>query len=171
MLMPFGDILPHLIGRGHARKHGEHAGLVVAEAIRPRRLAQIRALLQQRRRNGCRQIGQTSATCGLHDHHRLAVLAGNLHVATRLHHGAFPVQIVNLQLNEVHLGMVVEQLIERFRTVVHAEAHIADFASGLHLLRPFPHTEVIELLRALTAHVVQQVVIHVVGAQPFKRRI
>ena len=165
MLMPFGDVLPYLIGRGHAGKHRENAGLVIAETIRPRCLAQIGARLQQRRRNGCRQIGQTSATCGLHDHHRLAVLAGNLHIATRLHHGAFPIQIVHLQLDEVHLGMLVEQPIERLRAIVHTEAHVADLAGGLHLLRPFPQTEIIELLRTLAAHVVQQIIIHIVGAQ------
>ena len=168
MLVPFGDVLPYLVGRGHAGKHGEDAELVVAEAIRPRRLAQIRARFKQRRRNGRRQIGQTAAARGFHDHHRLTMLAGNLHVAARLHHRALPIQIVHLQLDEVHFGMLVEQLVERLRAVVHAEAHVADLASGLHLLRPFPQTEVVELFRALAAHVVQQIIVHIVGAQALK---
>ena len=171
VLTPFRYVLFHLAKRRHARKHRHDIGLVEAEAVRPRHLAEVGASGQKRRGHGFGQIGQTTASCRFHHHNRLVVLARDLHVAARLDNRTFPIQIVHLQLDEVHLRMRLQQFLKRIGAIVHAEAHVANFASRLHLLRPFPQTEVVELLRTLAAYVVQQVVVHIVGAQTLKRRV
>ena len=66
--------------------------------------------------------------------------------------------------------MVGKYAIERLGTIVHGEADVADQAVLLGLLREVPHPPIVEDLRALSAHVVEQVEIDVVGSQPLKRR-
>ena len=66
--------------------------------------------------------------------------------------------------------MVGEYAIERLGAIVHGEADVADQAVLLGLLCEVPHPPIVEDLRALSTHVVQQVEIDVVGSQPLKRR-
>ena len=98
------------------------------------------------------------------------MLGGHFHAATRLHNRAFPIKVVHLQLHEFHLGMVGEYAIKRLGAIVHGEADVADQAVLLGLLCEVPHPPIVEDLRALSTHVVQQVEIDVVGSQPLKRR-
>ena len=98
------------------------------------------------------------------------MLRGHLHAAARLHHRIVPIEVVHLQLHEVHFGMRGEQLLQRIGPVVHGEADVPDEAALLRVQREIPHAVLVELGRALAAHVVQQVEVHVVQPHALQRR-
>ena len=95
----------------------------------------------------------------------------NFHAFARFHHGVFPVEVIHLQLDKIHIRMIGEQLVQRFGVVMHRETQVLDNAFGFLLRGPFPHSVLIEFRRARTAHVMQQVKVDVVGAQTLQRSI
>ena len=86
------------------------------------------ALLSEHVAHACGKIYEAAATCRLHNDYGHAVLLGYFHAATRLDHGVFPVQIVHLQLDEVHVGVLGQYIVEGFGSIMDGKAHIADFA-------------------------------------------
>ena len=95
----------------------------------------------------------------------------NFHAFARFHHRIFPVEVIHLQLDKIHIGMIGEQLVQRFGVVMHRETQVLDNTFGFLLRGPFPHSVLIEFRRARTAHVMQQVEIDVISAQAFERSI
>lgn len=88
------------------------------------------------------------------------------HAATRLNHGVFPVQVVHLQLDEVHVGVLCEYIVEGFGPIVDGKANIADFALVFHLADEIPHAVLVELCRTRASDIVQQVEVYVIEPKP-----
>ena len=63
-----------------------------------------------------------------------------------------------------------QQRVQRIGAVVHGEADVPDEAALLGIQREVPHAVRVELGRALAAHIVQQVEVHVVQPHALKRR-
>ena len=76
-------------------------------AIGPAGLARIRISGGEHRSTALGQICQMSATHRLHDDDWFAVGRSHFHAARRLGDRVVPIQIVHLQLHEVHLGCAV----------------------------------------------------------------
>ena len=77
-------VVLHLLERGGAGEHREHARQIEAVAIGPAGLARIRISGGEHRSTALGQIRQTSATHRLHDDDWLAVGRSHFHAARRL---------------------------------------------------------------------------------------
>ncbi|EJW99641.1 hypothetical protein EVA_12253, partial [gut metagenome] len=73
----------------------------------------------------------------------LAVGAGHLVDLAGVDPGALPVEVVELELHELHLRVDGEDLVQQVRRVVEREAHVADESPLLLLQQP---VEALELL-------------------------
>ena len=107
----------------------------------------------------------------LHDDHGQPALLAHLVAAARLDDGALPIDVVDLQLDEIHLGMGVEHLLELFGVVVDGEAELLDLALGLLLGAKVPQAVLLEARCERLAQVVQQIVVEVVDAALAQRLV
>jgi len=99
------------------------------------------------------------------------VRLGDLHAAARLHDRVVPVEVVHLQLHELHVRVSGEQLVEDLGAVVDGEPDVADLPSRLLLGDEIPHVELVELRGACATHVVEQVEVDVIDTQAVERRL
>ena len=99
------------------------------------------------------------------------MLLCHLHETLRVIVRIVPVEVVHLELYEVHLGVLREELVQAIGIIVHGETHVADLSGGFLLLRPIPHAILVELGRTLAAHVVVQEVVHVIGTKALERDV
>ena len=151
MALEGGHVVPHLIERGGAGEHREHARQIEAEAVGPARLARIGIGSGQHLGATLGQVRQTAAAHRFHDDDGHAVGRGHFHAAGRLGDRVVPIQVVYLQLHEVHLGMRRQNLLQRLGAVVHGEADVAHEPVGLRLRHVVPHVVLVELGRARAA--------------------
>ena len=113
-------------------------------------------------------IGQLAPLHRLHDHHLLAVAHRGLVAQAGLDAGALPVQIVELELDKLHLGVFGEHPVQHLGAVVEGKAQVADAA--LFLL-PQQVGEGVQRqggLVGLGVDVVQQVVVKIVHPAPLQ---
>ena len=160
-----------LLDGRHAREDGDDVGEVPAEAVCPFGRCGSGLCLLEDAGDVFGQLAQDAATRGLHDDDGFAMGGCNLHQSLRVELWIVPVEVVDLQLHEIHLRMGGEQLVQAFRVIVYGKAHVANLADGFLLLREIPHAVLVELGGALAAYVVQQVIVDVVGAKAPERNV
>ena len=112
--------------------------------------------------------GQGAALDGLHDDDGLVVLAGHLVALAGLDGVALPVGVVDLELDELHLRVVLQDVLQGLGGVVEGEADVLGLALGLHLLHKVPGPQLIGLPGPLGAHGVEQVEVVVFQAGPLQ---
>lgn len=61
----------------------------------------------------------------------------------------------HLQLDEVHVGVLGQYIVEGFGSIMDGKAHIADFAPVFHFADEIPHAVFVEFCCAGPADVVQ----------------
>ena len=91
------------------------------------------------------------------------MLAGHLVAPAGLDVVVLPVRVVDLQLDELHLRVLGEQLVQHVGLVVEGEAHVLEQALLLHLQGVVPNAELVKGLGAVVAAVVQQVEVEIPG--------
>ncbi len=129
-----GGVILHLGQVAHA---GKHYKVPLKPGGEPHRIAGRAAAVQlvQDQLGGGRQLArQAAALHRLHHRHRLVVLLAHLVAAEALDAGVVVVGVVELQLNELHLGMFAQDAVQHRRFVVEREARVAHFALGLQRL-------------------------------------
>ena len=96
------------------------------------------------------------------------MLSGHLVHALGVNPGAVPVQVVDLQLDELHLRVLGEDLVQQLRVVVVGEARVLYQALGLFLQQPVKAVELLELVVDVPLDAVEQVVVEIPGAGLFQ---
>ena len=69
-------------------------------------------------------VGQRAAFDRLHNGDGLAVLLADLQTFAALHTGILPVRIVDLKLHEIHLRVLLEQLVQQGGVSMETEAPV-----------------------------------------------
>ena len=111
-----------------------------------------------------RRVGQGPSLDRLHDDDLFAVAAGDLIVFPRGHLGVLPVGIVDLQLDDVHAGVLGQQAVQQGRGAVERKAVVADAARGLLLLDKVPQAPLGVVPGVGVLHGVEQVVVEIACA-------
>ena len=104
-------------------------------------------------------IGQLATLHRLHHHHRLVVGHRHLVAAAGLHLGVLPVQIVDLKLDEVHLRVLGEHLLQQLGGAVEGEARLTDVPFRLLLLDKGEAVQPLGDLVVLVVDAVEQIVV------------
>ena len=159
-----GQVVLHLGGVGHAGQHRQHPVQAGGKPQRPGRAGRpgpggFEQLPDLRGRGG-----QGPALDRLHDDHRLAVPAGDLVVGAGGHLGVVPVGIVDLELDEVHVGVLGQQAVQQGRGAVERKSIPADAAGRLLLPDKVPQAPRIVLPDVGVLQGVEQVIVKVPGA-------
>lgn len=160
------QVVLHLLDGGHARQDGDQPVQRGRKPQRPggNRHVRLRFLKEVGGRLG--EVRKAPALDRLHDDDRFAVFAGGFVAEAGLDRIGVPVGVVDLELDELHLRMFGQHLVQRFGRVVHREAEVLDQALFLLLMDKVPDAEVVEDLGTFTAEVVEQVEIKVPGPGP-----
>ena len=111
------------------------------------------------------RVGQRSALDGLHHREGHAMCRGDLVVGPGLDAGLLHVGIVDLQLDEVDVGVFGEQALQALRTSVEREAPPTDDALLLEAANPVPQPKVVVHLLVVVLDGMEQVVVQVVDSQ------
>ena len=82
--------------------------------------------------------------------------------------GALPVQIVDLELDKFHLGVLGEDFIQQIGGVVEGEAGAADEALGLFLCQELKAVEALKFLIVGPVNAVEEVVVEIACAGLFQ---
>ena len=125
-----GDVVLHLLHIAHAgqhhfnaRKAGGEADGIAGGAAAVQRVQHSLGVLGQ--------VDQVAALDRLHHDDGLAVPDAHLIALAALHGRVVVIHIVELQLHDLHLGIVGQNLLQHLGTVVEENAHMADLALGL----------------------------------------
>ena len=138
VLFPFAHVFLYLLQGGHASQHGDDVGQVVAEAVCPGNQALVGIHGLQHVLAAVGQVGQAATARRLHDGYGHAVLLRHFHALAGLGYRVFPIKVVHLQLDEVHIGVLGKQLVQALGVVVHRKAQVPYNTIGLLLRSPFP---------------------------------
>ena len=169
------QIILKMLHAGHSAEHCEHTGLAPGKAERPRSHTALGLALLQLGNDAARHIRQTSAKQRLHDYGRnsalfkLAIEILGIGVRWVYLLCIFPVEIVELNLNEVPFIFIVarQQIVEHTDIAVIGESEIAN-ASRLALLNEeientILDVAILKLLHAAShAHSVKQHIVDVI---------
>ena len=157
-------VVLHLRQRAHAAQNDHDVVQAGRKADGPGRHRQIGMVGAEHRLDGFGHLGQRAALDRLHDNDRLAVLDGGLIALAGLHAFAVPVQIVQLQLHELHLRVFGQHAVQQLGVVVEREADVPHQALGLFLLQPGKAVQLGVDLVVVGADVVQQVIVKILDA-------
>ena len=91
--------------------------------------------------------------------------AGDLDAFALAERRAIPIEVVDLQLDDLGFGVVGDELLELFGRAVRREADVLGQAALLHGLHELPGAVLLERRRALAAEVVHEVHVDIVDAQ------
>ena len=108
-----------------------------------------------------RRIGQAAALDRLHDDDGLFVLARDLVAGARLDAGAFPVRVIDLQLDKIDFRVVGQDSVEHRRGIVEGKADLFGLAFSLELLNEFKAAQLGGQVVGFAPQIVQQVVVKV----------
>ena len=169
--MHVGDVVLHLGDGAHAGQHRDDTVEARDVTDRPAGETCRGVRLPQDRCDGLGRVGQHAALDGLHDHDGLPVPAGHLIVRPARHAGVLPVGIVELQLDEVHLGVRRQNLVEKLWVGMERETVVLDQALLLELRREVP--DVIPVIDGVVVLLdgMEQVVVEVASPGPLKRGV
>ena len=112
-------------------------------------------------------LGQRAALDGLHDPDLLAVLDADVIVGLGLDEGIVPVGIVELQLDELHFGVLPEDLFQQDGIVVVGEADVLDQTLGLAGNNEV-EAAVLGDVDVVAGQIVEEVIVKVAGAGLFQ---
>lgn len=152
----------------HTREHADHIREIPAETIGPFGLCRFRIRFLENMRCRLGKIAQAPATRGFHDDNRLAVLFGHFHEFLCLIMRILPVEVIDLELNEIHLGVRGQELIEAFPIIMYGKTNVLDLTCCFLFLREVPHIVFVELCGAFATDVVEQIVINIIKAHAFE---
>ena len=79
-----------------------------------------------------------------------------------------PVEVIDLELNEIHLGVRGQELIEAFPIIMYGKTNVLDLTCCFLFLREVPHIVFVELCGAFATDVVEQIVINIIKAHAFE---
>ena len=132
VLLKGGDVGLELFHIGHARERDGHCGQALQKAERPGGDALLRAQGLEARLVFRRKMGELAAAQRLHHPHGDVVLPEQFDLGLRVL--KVPVQIVDLQLAELHvLSIGVEEALQHRVGAVGGKAQMADAARGFLL--------------------------------------
>ena len=115
-----------------------------------------------------RRIGEVAALDRLHDGDKLSVFSGRFIVGAGGDLGVLPVRIIDLHLDEIHLRMLRQQLVQQFRPGVEGKTQVADQSLFLLLPHKVPEMQLLITLVVVFHQRMQQVVIEVSRAGPLQ---
>lgn len=163
-----GGVVLHLLHGGHAGEHHQHVVQAGGKPDAPGGDGQLRLLPAHQLLRLRREMDQLAALHRLHDHHLLAVFHRRLIAGPGLDGFAVPVEVVQLQLDDLHLRVLGEDLVQHRRTVVEGEAQVADLPLVPQLFHLLKGVELLRLGVGGGVQGVEPVVVHIVGAQPLE---
>jgi len=164
-ILHVGGVVEQLIIGGHAAEYHYHAFEACGETHGPGGDRGFGVIgLEQLLRLG-RQGSEVAALDGFHHDDGLLMLDGDFVAFARTDAGVVPVDVVDLQLDEIELGMRGEHLVEQLGRIVERHADVLRFALGLHAGGEREGIELLRLFIGAYGDVVDEEVIHVVHAQ------
>ena len=167
-LLHEAQVVLHLGQAAHAAEHRQDVVQAGAEADGPGRVAQAAARGIQDLFDLRNRIRQDAALDRLHDGDGLAVGLADLPAPAGGHARIFPVGVIQLQLDEIHLRMLVQQLLQQHRVRVEGEAVIFHQALPLLLGHEVPDMILVILLHVVPLQRVQQIVVEIAGSGPLQ---
>ena len=114
----------HLLHGAHTGQDDLHSGQGLGKAHRPGGRTPIGVDFPQQSCRFLRQCGQAATLHRLHDDDLFAVPRRHLIAGSGLQRGALPVQIVDLQLNIIHLRVAGQDLIQQLGAVMIGKADL-----------------------------------------------
>ena len=162
------DVVLHLFQIGHAGENGQYP---IQRGGKPHRPGSGRCLgvrFGQDLPDLGDGVGQRTALYRLHDDHRLIMLPGHLIAGPGCHTGAFPVGIVDLQLNKLGVRMLGQQLFQQLGTVVKREAPVLDMPLPLLFLYKVPNVILFIFPDVSFADGMEQIVIKIPCPRPLQ---
>ena len=166
-----GKIIFHLIYTAHSGKYSDDALQACRETDCPGSYRGIGFGILKHLCHGLRRICQHAALDGLHDNHRLAVFSGYFVAGLRLHGRILPVRVVNLQLNELHLRMLIQDVFQLLRRGMERKAHMLNQPFLLLFLHPAPHVKIIKIFCTALSQVMEQIEIKIACSRLLQRGI
>ena len=154
-------VIPHLLLVAHTGEHREDAFQIGGEAKRPRSHAAPGFRILQNLLHRCRRVGEHPALDRLHNHHGLAVLSCHLIATAGLDGGIVPVRIIDLQLDEFHLGMGGQKFVQFLRGGMERKADMPDKPLGLFFLHEVPEAIAVKNAGTALTQIVQQIKVKV----------
>ena len=130
------DVVVHLIFRGHARKDSLYTRKRAYEPQSPRSGGSIRSYGLELAFEFGSKISERSSLYGLHDDHGDITAVKDLIEFSRSYNRVVPVGIVELDLNELSLGMSIENFLEELGSTVERESKVPYLALFLLLESP-----------------------------------
>ena len=130
-------VILHLLHSAHSGEHHHDILRACRKADGPGSDGQVGAVLFQNFTCRLRKVRQHTALDGFHDDNRFSV--GSCHLVALLgpDTGILQVQIVQLKLDILHLGVVSQNLFQQFRGIVEGEADVFDLPFCLLLRDEF----------------------------------
>ena len=161
------EVLPDHLHGIHSGEHARHLWLIVQPAKGQRRgCPAIGVLPEQLFSGGGQQIHQPAAPQGFHDNHRQSFAVG-IPQAIHARLGAF-IHIIVLNLAEIPV-IGIHELLKNIGIAMVRKTDITDFPCGHLFFDPLLHPHFPQFLPGwdIRQHV-EQVIINVVGLQPFQ---
>ena len=115
-----------------------------------------------------RQIYQISTLYRLHDDHGLVVFPADLVAFSALYGGIFIIHIVKLDLYHLDLGILLQNLLQHFRSVVEGDSEMTDLAFLLQFQCGLIGTALFEMCKnilGLGVHQIKVKIFHPAGFQ------
>ena len=158
------QVVFHLGDIAHAAQYGEQIRQAGDETDGPGRIGHAVVFLVEDLLDSRDRIGEDAALDRLHYNDRLAVFLADLIVQAGIDARVLPVGIVDLQLDEFHIRMLLQQFLKELGIGMEGEAVMTDQALCLELLYEIPEMVIIVFLDVAALQRVQQIVIEITGA-------
>ena len=160
-----GEVVVHLRQIAHAGEHRDDVLLARHKTDRPGGVGRLRVRLRQDRLDAVDGVCQHAALHRLHDRDGLSIDLADLKVAPGGHAGVLPVRVVDLELDEFHVRMSLQQFLQQLGIGVEGKAVVFDQALRLHLLHKIPDVVFVVFPVVVSLERVKQVVVKIAGAR------
>ena len=158
-------VVEDLLEGVHAGKRREDAGRACGKAQGGGGVGVIRHAGVEDLAHGGGRLGEQAALDGFHDDDGQACLVGDLHARALLEEGALPIGVVHLELDELGLGVLLDEAAQLLGRAMGGESDVLGQAALLDALHELPAVELLEAGRACAAEVVHEVDVEVVDAE------
>ena len=162
------QVVLHLGKCAHAGKHHHHIGKRCGKADRPAGNRHGRILSSEQLLSILRHLCQRPALDRLHDNDRFPVLYADLIAGAALYPFTFPVQVVDLQLDKLHLRVLREDPVQKLRLIMEGKARMLYEPLGLLIQQPGEAVKLLIGREHAGFNAVEQVVIKIPGTGLFQ---
>ena len=162
------SIVIHLFQCRHAGKAGQEAVEGSRKADGPGSIGSPGVHFIKNLLHSGRGIGQLAALNRLHDDELFPVLPDKLVVLPGADRRAFPVGVIDLQLDEFHFRVFLQKLLQKLGLVMEGKADMPDGAGLFLLLDEVPEMKLLIALVIIRLNRMQEIVVEILRPGPLQ---